>query len=204
MGFYSRVIFPRLCELALNRRFVADHRRELLRRANGEVLEIGFGTGLNLPHYPKHVSRITTADPNPGMQTKARRRIDQSEIAVHLRALNGEQLPFDAGRFQSVVSTFTLCSINHVEQAMAEVYRVLAPGGCFLFLEHGLSPDPKLQKWQRRLTWLQRRLADNCRLDRNIRELVGTQPFAAVELSEFYLEKGPRTHTYVYQGLARK
>ena len=204
MGFYSRVIFPRLCEMALNQPFVAKHRLELLSQANGEILEIGFGTGLNLPHYPEQVRMITVVDPNPGMHRKAESRIEQSGIEVDHRFISGEQLPFDNGTFDCVVSTFTLCSIDDVSRAVGEVYRVLRPGGRFLFLEHGLSPDPNVQKWQHRLNWLQRHLADNCHLDRNVRALVSSQPFLRVEAAEFYLEKTPRTHSYVYQGVAVK
>ena len=108
------------------------------------------------------------------------------------------------GTFDCVVSTFTLCSVEGVDKAISEVYRVLRPGGRFLFLEHGLSPDPNVQKWQRRLNWLQQHLADNCHLDRNMRELVSRQPFSSVEAAEFYLEKGPRTHGYIYRGVATK
>ena len=102
------------------------------------------------------------------------------------------------------MSTFTLCSIEEVSRALDEVYRVLRPGGRLLLLEHGLSPDPKVQQWQRRLNSLQRLIADNCHLDRNVRELVGDQPFGSVELNEFYLENTPRTFGYIYQGVARK
>jgi ubiquinone/menaquinone biosynthesis C-methylase UbiE len=204
VGFYSRVIFPRLCELALNQPFVAKHRRELLSQADGEILEIGFGTGLNLPYYPEHVRRITIVDPNPGMHRQAKKRIKQSGIEVDQRLLSGERLAFDEASFDCVVSTFTLCSIEDVSRAVSEVYRVLTPGGRFLFLEHGLSPDPNVQKWQHRLNWLQRHVGDNCRLDRNMRRLISSQPFLSLEISEFYLEKGPRTHGYVYRGVATK
>jgi len=204
VGFYSRVIFPRLCDMALGQSFVAKHRHDLLRQAHGEILEIGFGTGLNLPHYPKQVRKITVVDPNPGMHCKAEKRIEQSGIDVDHRLISGERLPFDDGTFDCVVSTFTLCSIEDVSRAIGEVYRVLRPGGRFLVLEHGLSPDPKVRKWQHRLNWLQRHLADNCHLDRKMRELISSQPFSSVELSEFYLERGPRTHGYVYEGIATK
>lgn len=204
MGFYSRVIFPRLCELALSQEFVSKHRHELLSQASGKTLEIGFGTGLNLPHYPEQVRKITVVDPNPGMRRKAQRRIEESQIEVDQRLVSGEQLPFDEGLFDCVVSTFTLCSIEDVSRAISEVYRVLKPGGRFLFMEHGLSPDREVQKWQHRLNWLQRHLADNCHLDRQMNELVSSQPFSNVEVSEFYLEKGPRTHSYVYRGVATK
>lgn len=202
MGFYSRVIFPRLCDMALNQPWVAKHRHNLLSHAGGEILEIGFGTGLNLPHYPEQVRKVTVIDPNPGMHHKARKRIEQNGIDVEQRIIGSEQLPFEEGTFDCVVSTFTLCSIEDVWRAVGEVYRVLRPGGHFLFLEHGLSPDSDIQKWQRRLNWLQRHLADNCHLDRNMREIALSQPFSKVQISEFYLEKGPRTHGYLYQGKA--
>jgi ubiquinone/menaquinone biosynthesis C-methylase UbiE len=204
VGLYSQVIFPRLCDLLLSNPVVAKHRQELLSTASGEVLEIGFGTGLNLPHYPGRVRKITTVDPNVGMHRLAQKRVRRSGIEVDQRVLGGERLPFEDSRFDCVVSTFTLCSIENVQQALAEVYRVLKPGGKFLFLEHGLSPEPKVQKWQRRLNWLQRRLADGCRLDRNIKGLVAAQPFSSVKIKEFYLERSPKTHGYVYRGGATK
>ena len=204
MAFYSQVIFPRLCDLLLNRPFVAKHRQQLLSTAYGDVLEVGFGTGLNLPHYPAQVKRITTVDPNTGMHRLAQRRVRQSKIEVDQRVLSGERLPFEGGTFDCAISTFTLCSIGDVGQALSEVYRVLKPGGRLLFLEHGLSPEPSVQKWQRRLNWLEMRLADGCHLDRNMRELVAARPFSSVEVQEFYLESTPKTHGYLYRGTASK
>jgi ubiquinone/menaquinone biosynthesis C-methylase UbiE len=202
MGFYSRVIFPRLCEFALNQGRVAAQREKLLAGATGEVLEIGIGTGLNLPHYPEAIRKITAIDPNPGMHSKARKRIEASGMEVDKRILGGESLPFDDGSFDCVVSTFTLCSIAEVDRALVEFFRVLRPGGKFLFLEHGLSPDAGVQKWQRRLNGFQRFVADNCHLDRNIRELVEQQPYESTECEEFYMEKTPRHLGYIYRGAA--
>jgi ubiquinone/menaquinone biosynthesis C-methylase UbiE len=204
VGFYSQIIFPRLCDFLLGRPFAARHRRELLAHAEGDVLEIGFGTGLNLPHYPTEVRRITTVDLNVGMHRLAQKRVRRSGIEVDQRLLSGDGLPFEDGTFDCVVSTFTLCSIENVDRALAEVHRVLKPGGRFLFLEHGLSPEPKIQKWQRRLNWMQMRLADGCHLDRNIKELIAVQRFSSVEVSEFYLEKTPKTHGLLYRGTATK
>jgi ubiquinone/menaquinone biosynthesis C-methylase UbiE len=198
------VIFPCLCDLLLGRPFVARRRRELLAHAAGDVLEIGFGTGLNLPHYPAQVRKITTIDPNVGMHRRAQQRVRRSRIDVDQRVLSGERLPFDDGRFDCAVTTFTLCSIADVGQALGEVYRVLRRGGRLLLLEHGLSPEPNIQKWQRRLNWLQMGLADGCHLDRNMRELVGSCPYSSLEIEEFYMEKMPRTHGYVYRGIATK
>jgi ubiquinone/menaquinone biosynthesis C-methylase UbiE len=204
MGFYAQVVVPLLCDFGLDRPFVARYRRELLAHASGNILEIGFGTGLNLPNYPSHVRRVTTVDPNVGMYRRARRRIKQAGIEVDRRLLGGERLPFEDGTFDCVVSTFTLCSIEEVAQALREVYRVLKAGGLFLHLEHGLSPEPRVHKWQRRLNGLQMRLAGGCHLDRDMRALVSAQPFASVQLDEFYIEKIPKTHGYMYRGVATK
>jgi ubiquinone/menaquinone biosynthesis C-methylase UbiE len=204
MGFYSRVIFPHLCNLAMDTPIMAKHRQELLADACGDILEIGFGTGLNLPHYPEAVRKLTVVDPNAGMHRLAQKRIKHSRIELDRRVLSSESLPFETGAFDCAVSTFTLCSIENVSQALAELWRVLRPGGRLLFLEHGLSPEPRVQKWQRRLNWLQIRLGDGCRLDRNIKELVATPPFSSVETKESYMEKAPKTHGYVYRGIAVK
>ena len=123
----AQVIVPLLCDFGLDRPFVARYRRELLAHASGTILEIGFGTGLNLPYYPAHVRKVTTVDPNVGMYRRARRRIKQAGIEVDQRVLGGERLPFEDGTFDCVVSTFTLCSIEEVAQALREVYRVLLP-----------------------------------------------------------------------------
>ena len=178
MGFYSRQIFPRLCDWVMSDPRMAALRKETLAEVGGEVLEVGFGTGLNLPHYPSGVRRITTVDPNTGMGKLARRRITESGIVVDQRVLGGEQLPFGDGLFDCVVSTWTLCSIPEIERALAEVYRVLRPGGRFVFLEHGLSDDPTVRRWQRRLNPLQRLVGEGCRLDLDVPALVRSQPFA--------------------------
>jgi len=176
----------------------------LLADAKGAVLEIGFGTGLNIPHYSEQVHKIVAVDPNFGMSRLAQKRIKEAEIEVEQKALGGERLPFEDHTFDCVVSTFTLCSIDDVNQALSEAYRVLKPSGRFLFLEHGLSPEPNVQKWQRRLNWLEMRLADGCRLDRNNRELIAVQPFSSVAMEEFNLEKTPKTLGHLYKGMATK
>jgi ubiquinone/menaquinone biosynthesis C-methylase UbiE len=183
---------------------LAKLRQQILATACGEVLEIGFGTGLNLPYYPAQVRGLTTVDPNAGMHRLAQKRVKRSRIEIDQRVLSGERLPFVDNRFDCAVSTFTLCSINDAGQAVGEVYRVLRPGGRFLILEHGLSPEPNIQKWQRRLNWLQMRLADGCHLDRNMKDLVVARPFSSVEFEEFYMESTPRTHGYIYRGTAVK
>jgi SAM-dependent methyltransferase len=204
MGFYSRIIFPRLCDWMMSDPEMARLRSEVLADVGGEILEIGFGTGLNLAHYPKHVGRITTADPNPGMSKLAGRRITDGGIAVDQRATGGEQLPFEAESFDCVVSTWALCSIPQVGRAIGEVYRVLRPGGRFIFLEHGLGIDSKVQRWQRRLNPIQRLLGDGCRLDLDVPAIVGSQPFADIKFDRFEMERVPRTHGTMDRGVAVK
>jgi SAM-dependent methyltransferase len=204
VSFFSHVIVPHLCDFLLNKPLLARHRRAVLAGAHGDVLEIGFGTGLNLPYYPERVHKLTAVDPNPGMHRLAQKRIKQTRIEVDQHVLGGERLPFEDGRFDCAVSTFTLCSIEEVARALREVYRVLKSGGTFLFLEHGLSPEPSVQQWQRRLNGLQVRLANGCHLDRDVKALVAAQPFASVEVEEFYLERTPKTHGYLYRGMATR
>ena len=169
----------------------------------GEVLEIGFGTGINLSYYPEHLQQLVTVDANPGMNALAQKRLESSNIRVDNRVLNGENLPMADNTFDCVVSTWTLCSIANVEQALKEIYRVLKPGGRFFFIEHGLSDDPKVQVWQNRLNPINKAIAVGCNLNRNIKELVEAQ-FKNVTVEQFYAPKSPKIGGYMYKGIASK
>lgn len=203
MRFYSQVILPRLLDWSLSDLTLAQYRQLVLADVQGEVLEVGFGTGLNLPHYPRHVHKITVVDVNPGMSALAEKRIRDSGMTVENYILNGENLPMANNTFDSVVSTWTLCSIANVEQALKEVYRVLKPGGKFFFIEHGLSNKPNVQVWQNRLTPIQKVLADGCHLNRNIQAIVERQ-FNQIELEQFIPEKMPDLTAHLYKGVATK
>ncbi|MFN6569806.1 class I SAM-dependent methyltransferase [Dendronalium sp. ChiSLP03b] len=203
MGFYSQVIFPRLLDWSLSAPNLAKYRQELLADVTGEVLEIGFGTGLNLAYYPCDIHKITTVDVNPGMNALANKRISDSGITVEQLLLSSENLPMADNTFDSVVSTWTLCSITNVQQALKEVYRVLKPGGRFFFVEHGLSNKLSVQVWQHRLTPIQKVLADGCHLNRDIQKLV-EQRFDHVELKRFTPENLPDLMVHLYQGFATK
>ncbi len=203
MGFYSQRILPYLLDWSLSAPIISKYRQEVLADIKGEVLEIGFGTGLNLSYYPDDIYKIMTVDPNPGVHALAQKRIQSSSITVEHQIISGESLPMADNSFDSVVSTFTLCSIPKVEQALKEVYRVLKPGGKFFFLEHGLSKEAQIQVWQNRLTPLQKVIGDGCHLNRNIRQLVENQ-FGNVTLDEFYLEETPKVTGYLYKGVADK
>lgn len=204
MGFYGRWIFPRLVDGSLSREEISEQRRKVLSDVAGDVVEIGFGTGLNLPHYSPRVQRLTAVDPNPGMKTLARRRIAESPIPVEQVTIRGERLPVEDARFDAAVSTFTLCSIPDAVKALKEIHRALKPGGRLFFVEHGLSPESNVAKWQHRLTPLQRLLADGCHLDRDIRRLVETSGFVIESLENEYLSGSPRMMGYLYRGIAAK
>jgi ubiquinone/menaquinone biosynthesis C-methylase UbiE len=203
MGFYSQRIFPYLLDWSMSGTTLAQYRQKTLEKVKGNVLEIGFGTGLNLSYYPADIHHIVTVDVNPAVHQLAQKRLQKSAIAVDHHVLNGENLPMAENTFDSVVCTFTLCSIPKVEQALKEIYRVLKPGGQFFFIEHGLSNEPDIQRWQNRLTPIQKLVADGCHLNRNMRQLIEVQ-FDMLTVAEFYAEDLPKVAAYFYQGIATK
>ena len=203
MGFYSNFILPQVMDWVMSNPLLSQYRQEVLAEVSGKVLEIGFGTGLNLFYYPQNIQKLTTIDANYGMNKLAQKRIQVSNIRVDSRILNGENLPMPEHRFDSVVSTWTLCSIARVDQALEEIYRVLKPGGKFFFIEHGLSNEPKVQVWQNRLTPLQKIVGDGCHLNRNIKQIVGKQ-FNNITVEEFDAPNLPKIIWFMYKGVATK
>lgn len=204
MGIYSKYIFPTVMDWTLRGSKISGIRRQLLSGVQGKILEIGFGTGLNILQYPSRVKAVTTVDPNPGMKRRAQKRIKKSGIRVGLHALKGESLPFENQTFDSVVVTFTLCSIPDVELALWEIHRVLKDMGKFFFLEHGLSPDPKVQVWQRKLTPWQKRIGDGCHLDRDMARLIEAAGFRYLEIKKYPFKGFPKIVGFFYQGIAQK
>lgn len=203
MGFYSNVIFPRLLDVTMASQSMTSYRQRLLRHVRGDVLEIGFGTGLNLPHYPETVTSLTAIDPNEGMRKVAQKRIEASPLAVKTISLSGENLALPDVSFDNVVCTWTLCSIPDAHKALTEAYRVLKPGGQFFFIEHGLSHDASIQAWQNRITPVQKIIADGCHLNRRMDELV-REVFDNVMVDTFYDPALPKIVGYFYQGIATK
>jgi ubiquinone/menaquinone biosynthesis C-methylase UbiE len=179
-------------------------RDRTLAPARGRILEIGFGTGMNLAHYPPTVRRIEAIDPDLDLDRYSRPRIAAASIAVDFHHLDAEHLPFESERFDTVVSTFTLCSIPDVSHALREVRRVLKRGGQFLFLEHGRSPDPVVARWQDRLNAAWMPIAGGCHLNRPTRELVAGAGFAVGAIQHYYLKRTPRFVGYMTEGVARK
>lgn len=203
MNLYNEWVFPRLLDWLMAGEPFQTYRQQLLAAAIGDVLEIGFGTGLNLPYYGDRVQSLSVIDPNPGMQKLAQPRLAQTQIPLEVQQLAGESLPMADDRFDTVVSTWTLCSIAGLDQALGEIHRVLKPGGRFLFIEHGLSDRPEVQRWQRQLTPLERVIADGCHLDREIAALVG-QWFQDCTWERFEAPGLPAISGTFYRGRAIK
>src|SRR2546427_13011603 len=202
MGLYRKFILPRLIDVAMRRKEIAARRADLIPKACGAVLEIGIGSGLNLCFYPGTITRLAGVDPSAELLGMARRKLGGLPFPVELLCRSAEDLPFDDRSFDTAVMTWTLCSIPNPMRALAEVKRVLRPDGQLLFVEHGLSPDPKVQAWQQRLTPICKRVGGGCHPNRKIDDLVRPAGFDIVQLQTGYLP-GPRPMTFPYQGIAR-
>lgn len=202
MGFYHHFVFPRLLDLAMSNRRLHEPRDRALAPARGRILEVGFGTGMNLRHYPPNVKRIEAIDPDLDLDRLSMPRIAKSAISVDFHHLDAAHLPFEDERFDTVVSTFTLCTIPDVVHALSEVRRVLRPGGRLLFLEHGLAPDPAVARWQARLNGAWMALAGGCHLNRPVRTLVEAAGLVPRKLNQYYLKQTPRFVGYLTEGIA--
>lgn len=203
MGIYSKYIFPRLLDWSLGNPQMGKYRRLALEPAQGETLEIGFGTGLNLPYYPQTVTRLTVIDSENMLTELVDRRIAECSLPVTKMQLDAQgRLPFEDHSFDSVVTTLTLCSIENTTPAMAEIRRVLKPGGRFVFWEHGRSDDPTAARWQDRLNPLQRIIGAGCNMNRKIDDLISTTGFEITKLDRFLMPKTPRLLGEMYRGIA--
>ncbi len=201
-SFYERRVFPPVLDLAM--RALSEHRAAALAGAHGDVLEIGFGTGLNLPHYPPGVASLTAVDPMDALRERVRQRIAAAPfpVAVHHLPADGS-LPFDAGRFDCATVTWTLCTIRDPVAALREVRRVLKPGGSLHFIEHGRSDDPSVARWQDRWNPIQRVVACGCNVNRRIDAIVTSAGFALEKLDRFVADGTPRVFGEMYRGVAR-
>ena len=199
---YATYIFPRLMDWVLRGERFQRERQRLLTPAEGMVLEIGFGTGLNLPHYPRTITALHTVDPSTMLPDTVASRIAQVPFPVYIEALSAERLPYDDAMFDCAVSTFTLCTIPDPIMALLEVRRVLKPDGQFLFLEHGRSDDVHVARWQDRLNPLENRLGCGCNLNRRIDQLVTAAGFHVTSLDRYVLPGLPRIVGELYRGMA--
>ena len=201
-NWYERHVLPYLTNLACGVKPIRRQRRKVVPLARGRVLEIGIGTGLNLEHYDKaRVDKIVGVDPALEMHRLARKRIAKAGMPVELVGLSAEKIPFEAGTFDTVVVTYSLCTIPDPLAALGEMRRVLKPGGRLIFCEHGLAPDPSVRRWQDRLTPLWSKVAGGCHLNRDIPALLKEAGFRSTDMETMYLP-GPRPLTYNYWGTA--
>ncbi len=201
-NWYDRHILPYLIDFACGLKAVNRQRAKVVPRAQGRVLEIGIGTGLNIPHYDRtRVHGIVGVDPALRMHRLAQKRINRAGLAVELAGLEAEKLPIADRSFDSIVCTYTLCTIPDPVAALKEMRRVLKPGGKLIFCEHGRAPEESVRRWQDRLQPLWGRLAGGCHLGRDIPALLQAGGFAAPAMERGYI-KGPRPMTYNYWGEA--
>jgi ubiquinone/menaquinone biosynthesis C-methylase UbiE len=203
VNFYEREILPRFTDVVLGSKRMAPYRARVNAGLEGEVLEVGFGSGTNVPFYPPSVTRMLAVDPAELGRTLAAKRLAQSPVPVEFIGIDGADLPLESESVDHVLTTFTLCTIPDIDRALAEMRRVLKPGGTVHFCEHGASPDPRVRRWQDRITPVQRRLFGGCHLNRRIDRLIDDAGFAIEHLDNSY-QRGPKPLGYMYEGVARK
>jgi ubiquinone/menaquinone biosynthesis C-methylase UbiE len=191
MGFYEDQVVPRFVDVALGSKGLIPLRRRACAGLKGSVLELGFGSGRNVPFYPETVTSVDAVEPAGVGWKLAAKRLAASPVAVRRAGLDGAKLPMADDTYDAVLSTWTLCTIPDVASALQEVRRVLKPGGTLHFLEHGLAPDADVQRWQRRLEPIQKRVAGGCHLTRSVSGMITDAGFSEIDLDSWY-ERGPK------------
>ena len=203
MPFYRDRVYPQIVRVLGDPPPIREIRQRIVRWAEGKVLEIGVGPGVNFVHYdPAKVSKIYALEPNRQMVRLAERERRRTDLDVEFLGLPGERIPLDDHTVDTVVSTFTLCTIPGVVEALRGVERVLKPGGKLIFFEHGLSPDPRIRRWQERSEPLTRWLFEGCHVTRNVPSLLEQSGFRAERIETAYLAKFPKAWTYCWWGTA--
>ncbi|KAA0024769.1 class I SAM-dependent methyltransferase [Antrihabitans cavernicola] len=202
MGIYRDHVLPRIVNVACGLQEIEPLRDRTCAGLTGRVVEIGFGSGLNVPFYPTDLVSVSAVEPASLGWKLARERLAASSVEVIQSGLDGQRLPFEDNSFDSALSTWTLCTIPDVAAALTEVRRVLKPGGTFHFLEHGLAPDAGVQSWQHRLNPVQKTLFGGCHVNRKIDKLVRDAGFEIAELDRFYLAGSPKYSGAAYLGMA--
>jgi len=200
-NLYDRYVLPKLIDKACGQPAMTTLRARYVAQASGRVLEIGIGSGLNLKHYGPEVTSITGVDPAAELTITAQERAEQIQAEVDVLGISGEQLPSENNEYDSIVCTWTLCSIPNPYRAVAEMRRVLKPGGKLIFVEHGKSDDPAIVKWQRRIEPLWKKIGGGCHLTRRSDELLTDGGFKVDQFESGY-EPGPKFAAFMMHGIA--
>jgi len=204
MGIYRDQLLPRLQNKVMDRGDLRDVRARVCAALAGDVVEVGFGTGLNAPHYPESTRRIAAVEPSALCMRIAEPRIAESTATVEHAGLVGEKLDLPSEEFDAALSTWTLCTIPGVEAALEEIRRVLKPGGTLHFVEHGRAPDADVARWQKRIEPPWKRIAGGCHVTRDISELVASAGFRIDTVQTYYMSGEPKVFGYTFEGVARK
>jgi ubiquinone/menaquinone biosynthesis C-methylase UbiE len=205
MGFYDRHILPRLLNGAMSAKPIRYQRKKVVPRAEGRVLEIGFGAGHNLPYYDaSKVSHIWALEPSKEMRERAAERLQANTIPLEFLDLPGEKIPLEDNTADTILVTYTLCTIPDVMTALAGMRRVLKPTGRMIFCEHGEAPDANVQKWQRRITPVWKTIGGGCHVGRQIPRMIQDAGFAVQDMETMYLPGTPRFAGFNYWGSATK
>ena len=202
MGFYTDNVLPRVINVTCGSSMLDPLRRRACAPLSGRVVEIGFGSGRNVGLYPEAVTSVDAIEPADVAWNMAVERVTASPIPIRRAGLDGQRLPFDDNTFDAALTTFTLCTIPDVDAALAEIARVVRPGGTVAFLEHGTAPDDAVRRWQRRLEPIQKRTAGGCHLTRDIPKLLTDNGFDLTELDQFYQRGAPRPFAALSLGAA--
>jgi len=203
MGFYERTILPRIIDLSCGTNAVRRQRDKVVPLAAGRVLEVGAGSGLNFPYYDAaKVERVFALEPSEVMRARAKERTEAAPFPIEPLGLKGEKIPLDDKSVDTVLITYTMCTIPGVAEALAGMHRVLKPSGRLVFCEHGLAPDPGVQRWQHRLNPFWKRIAGGCNLNRDIPALLKEAGFRIEAMDTMYLP-GPRFASFNYWGTAK-
>ncbi len=201
MGFYREQVVPRIIDRACGGADMKPLRDRACEGLSGEIIELGFGSGLNISSYPDAITKVFAIEPSSVGRTLGSERIAKSPVPIEFSGLRGEALPLEDDSCDGALCTFTLCTIAEVDTAMRELVRVLRPGAPFHFLEHGTAPDPGVRRWQQRLDPLQQRLADGCHLTRDPVEIVRSAGFRIESFESSYM-RGPKPWVYFTSGRA--
>lgn len=204
MGFYQDKLLPRFQDKVMDRAAMREVRDRVCAGLSGDVVEIGFGTGLNAPHYPGAVRKVAAVEPSTLCMRIAAPRIAATSTKVELAGLTGETLDLPSDQFDAALSTWTLCTIPDVDAALAEIRRVLKPGGRFHFVEHGRAPDAGVARWQERIEPPWKHVAGGCHLTRDISKLVERAGFHVDGLQTYYMSGEPKMFGYTFEGGAAK